>query len=604
MSDYTAILTRLRASLVDADGAIWGAAELDEALLQSLADMRQAAAVEYSVNGLAGAVETTLPAAWFDALVRGAVGYVLLWRAAERVDAFNNPAGLPDAALTTAAAVMKRFEAALAGLAAQRTTSMQTSTAAPYPDGTDDTQPGWKLTGDLEARGGEIMKALYLAAENGQDAYYLHGPYAQATVRNIHRQPAPNPLPDGRFEEVITIECRGGDIWNLITELEKRLALLADGIVPQYLWLESQTRLSPVRSQIHQGRIELLGNGMADRARGYQGLRLYLTRSGWFEEVLSPVFLNNPNDSNNITGITVYNHNDGDAGHVNYFDVTAAEIRGSQPVPARLMLKAGDAPVRRLGKIIISGGINLWDDTGSFDHVLECESAAAGPGCTGAVNVADGSASGGYYQSLQWTSEDEVHLCSWTLSGERLAWLAGRGLRPAARFHTLPPAGARWRWKITQPGSTAVMDRSPQILLDETSRLQALPPLFPPVQSPSGPFQAFTLEAWLECSSAGVKQLDLDFVHLLPQENYCSFTPVNGLTQGQDLVVNWHSGEIYAQDSASGEKTVSHIDSGAPLVLRPGCCHRVYLLYETDTDFLISDTSSLLLQAGWRWLEP
>lgn len=151
MSDYTDILSRLRASLVDSGGTVWGAAELNEALLQALADMRQAASAEYSVNGLAGAVETTLPAAWFDTLVRGAVAYALLWRAADRVDAFKDPAGLPEAALTAAAAVMKRFEAALASLAAQRTSAIQTSTAMPYPDGADDTQPGWKLADDLEA---------------------------------------------------------------------------------------------------------------------------------------------------------------------------------------------------------------------------------------------------------------------------------------------------------------------------------------------------------------------------------------------------------------------------------------------------------------------
>lgn len=148
------------------------------------------------------------------------------------------------------------------------------------------------------------------------------------------------------------------------------------------------------------------------------------------------------------------------------------------------------------------------------------------------------------------------------------------------------------------------MDRSAQVLLDASSRLQVLPPLFPPVQSPSGPFQSLTLEVWLESSDTGVKQIDLDFVHLLPLEEFCLFTPVNGLTQGQELVVNWQSGEIYAQDSANGEKTLSHIASGAPLVLRPGCNHRVYVLYETDAGFMISDTSQLLLQAGWRWIEP
>ena len=39
---------------------------------------------------------------------------------------------------------------------------------------------------------------------------------------------------------------------------------------------------------------------------------------------------------------------------------------------------------------------------------------------------------------------------------------------------------------------------SVQVPLDPSSRLQLLPALFPPVQSPSGPYQSFTLEAWLE----------------------------------------------------------------------------------------------------------
>lgn len=151
MSDYTNIISRLRASLVDASGVIWGAAELDEALLQALADMRQAAAAEYVVTGLGGAVETSLPSDQFDTLVRGAVAYALLWRAADRVDAFNYQSGLSAAALSAASAVMKRFEAALAGLAGRRIAAMQTAAEMPYPDGADDTQPGWKLDDDLTA---------------------------------------------------------------------------------------------------------------------------------------------------------------------------------------------------------------------------------------------------------------------------------------------------------------------------------------------------------------------------------------------------------------------------------------------------------------------
>ncbi len=151
MSDYTDLLTRLRAALVDSSAAVWGSPELDEALLQALADMGQAAGVEYSIDGLAGALVTTLPAVHFNGLVRGAVAYALLWRAAERLDAYNLQPGLSTEALAAAAAVMRRFEGCLQSLAAQRTAAMQTAAVPPYPDGTDLTQPGWRLPDDLES---------------------------------------------------------------------------------------------------------------------------------------------------------------------------------------------------------------------------------------------------------------------------------------------------------------------------------------------------------------------------------------------------------------------------------------------------------------------
>lgn len=154
MSDYTELLGRLRAGLVDTSSAVWGTAELDEALLQALADMSRAAAVEYTVDGLAGALVTNLPAAHFAALVRGAIAYALLWRAAERVDAYNYQAGLSADALAAAAAVMRRFEESLLSLISQRTAAMQTAIDTPYPDGSISTQPGWKLADDLETMEG------------------------------------------------------------------------------------------------------------------------------------------------------------------------------------------------------------------------------------------------------------------------------------------------------------------------------------------------------------------------------------------------------------------------------------------------------------------
>lgn len=154
MSDSDTLILRLRNALVDADGAVWDTPELQEALLQALADMRQAAGQAYSVDGLGGAAVTSLPPEWFDLLVRGAAAYAMLSRAADRVDAFNFDPGLPGTALTVSAALMQRFVDGLTALARLRISELQTAPAAPYPDGSDLLQPGWKLPGELESEGG------------------------------------------------------------------------------------------------------------------------------------------------------------------------------------------------------------------------------------------------------------------------------------------------------------------------------------------------------------------------------------------------------------------------------------------------------------------
>ncbi len=154
MSDYADLVVRLRAGLMDTDGAVWQSGELDEAMRQALSDMGLAAGATYAVEGLDGAATTSLPSAHFATLVRGAAAYAMLWRAMERVDAFSSRPNLPSAALAAAAALLARFETALTHLAAMRLAEMQTAAASPYPTGADVAQPGWTLPDDLSTSGG------------------------------------------------------------------------------------------------------------------------------------------------------------------------------------------------------------------------------------------------------------------------------------------------------------------------------------------------------------------------------------------------------------------------------------------------------------------
>ncbi|HWR66516.1 MAG TPA: hypothetical protein VN364_10380 [Bellilinea sp.] len=446
------------------------------------------------------------------------------------------------------------------------------------------------------------MQALYFGDAVGNERLYLHGEGVVPPVREAVRQVEPNRLPDRLVEEVITIACKAGDIRGLITQLELRLRLLQDGIQPWHLWMEAGAGSTPIGAPLLGGRLELLGGGTADRLRGFQGLRLRLVRRDWLAEIPDSVPLQNAHGVDVVDGLTVFNHADSGSGHVNFCDVKGNQILGSQPQPVRLILEVGGPAIRRLGKIVVSGGIDLWNEAGSFDHVLEGESASAGAGCSATSAVPSSSASNGIYQTFQWSVVTECAVLRWTISNERLAWLAGRGLHPVARFQTAPPANTRWRWRLLAADGSTQLDQSALVLLDSASQLQVLPAFFPPTPGSTAPYQACVLEAWLECTTAGVKQIGLDFVQLFPLENFAIFQPVGGIDENHNLVMDWTSGECFSEAEADGAKLVTHLVSGSAIALYPQRNHRIYLLYETDTGFAISDIVRLRVEAGARWL--
>jgi hypothetical protein len=449
---------------------------------------------------------------------------------------------------------------------------------------------------------GKVMQALYFGDAESNDRLYLHGEGVVPPVREAVRQTEPTRLPDGLVEEVITVACKGGDIHALISQLELRLRLLQDGIQPWFIWMEAGAGSTPAGAPLLGGRVELLEGGTQDRLRGFQGLRLRLVRRDWLAERPDSVRLQNAHGVDVVDGLTVFNHADGASGHVNFCDITGDQNLGSQPQPVRFILEVGGPVIRRLGKIVVSGGIDLWNDYGAFDHVLEGESASTGAGCTATSAVSSISASNGIYQTFQWSAVTECAILRWTISNERLAWLAGRGLRPVARFQAAPPANTRWRWKLLAADGTTQLDQSALILLDSASQLQVLPAFFPPTPGNTAPYQEFVLEAWLECTNAGIKQIDLDFVHLFPLENFAFFHPVGGIDQYHNLVMDWPIDECFSEAEAGGAKSVTHLVTGSAMVLYPQRNHRIYVLYETDSGFAIADTVRLRVVAGARWL--
>jgi len=151
MSDAETLLLRLRAWLQDPEGRVWSEALLLEGLRQALSDIMQAAGRRYVIQGLDGeSAPSDLPHDGWPLLLRGALAYALLGRAAARLEPFNLRPDLPKALQEMALACLRRFDAGLQGLAVGHPRTFQQAENAPYPN------KGWPLDDMATAEEGDV----------------------------------------------------------------------------------------------------------------------------------------------------------------------------------------------------------------------------------------------------------------------------------------------------------------------------------------------------------------------------------------------------------------------------------------------------------------
>jgi hypothetical protein len=144
MSDADDLITRMRQVLGDTGSIAWTTEQLTEGLNHAYTDFRAMAGDQYVLNGLNGEVNPTNFATYYFALlVRGALGYAMLGRAAERTYAFNYDQDLVGAALAAGKANLEQFEKGLLDLKKVRIKNLQVSVDAPFP--TETSGGGWEL---------------------------------------------------------------------------------------------------------------------------------------------------------------------------------------------------------------------------------------------------------------------------------------------------------------------------------------------------------------------------------------------------------------------------------------------------------------------------
>ncbi len=336
----------------------------------------------------------------------------------------------------------------------------------------------------------------------------------------------------------------------------------------------------PLTADLYEGWLEA-DPLQQSTARGGFSLRLYLRHSAVWRKAAAALPLSNASGQRLEGGITFYNHHDGESGHQNFADLSAADLSGAQPAPLGLHLRLSEPPGSSFQRVILAAGSGLQWGGEAFPHVLEGEAALPGSDATFTAVLTDTAASGGAYRRVEWTRPDSAALLRWTLSAYLLGFCAGRLFRPVVRLPGPPPEGVYLRWSLLEGGGH-LLEESPPLPLEAGHVLQAtaglnLPPRWLPAINPA----ALTLELRAESRDSSTKRLDVDFIHLLPAEGWLQLDAVNGAA-GDDL---WVDGDYRAAFTlhSGGQTAFTHTFSGAPPRLLPGLDYRLYLLWETES---------------------
>lgn len=283
--------------------------------------------------------------------------------------------------------------------------------------------------------------------------------------------------------------------------------------------------------------------------------------------------LTNGNGSHVTGGLTVYNHDDADTGHDNYVEIAAEDVDGDTPGPVKLQMQNTFDSLARAARFYVAH--NVLSNPGSFDHILEGESASGG------TNVADASCSGGAYKSVSWTGDSETQLLEWSLPTALLNAAAGNYFRILVRFLIAPSTGTWLRFKIKMELTTiwegAWLEAGIYDSLQELDTLQ-LPPYL------VGAGDLYPLKLTLLGKRTGGGSLYLDFLQLSPLDGWRKLLPKGyNLAYGVLIVDDGIGGYLYTYGWSPAGKTGHYSSRGQPLFLQPKMTQRLYFLHTTDS---------------------
>lgn len=223
------------------------------------------------------------------------------------------------------------------------------------------------------------------------------------------------------------------------------------------------------RSEIVDGLVMIGSDGLDAIGRSPE-ISVSFTRKNYWEGAEAQIPLSNGNGTNNITGLPVFNCNDGlgtaPAKNNNYVEIGSGIIGGDLFAPIRLEMVNALNSASRLYSVWIAH--NSEADPANFQNVIEGESVAAG-----GSDVIGSGYSGGKYRTISWTGDNQVLIARWTLDTTYLNRSASNWFKVLAAFAAGPSSNTRLQLKIRWPASAYLTEigSSQEVALD-TTKLQ------------------------------------------------------------------------------------------------------------------------------------
>lgn len=305
---------------------------------------------------------------------------------------------------------------------------------------------------------------------------------------------------------------------------------------------------------------------------------LTVTRRPWWERASAELALDNGSGGGPATGgVTVYNHDDGGAGHDNWVAIAGSAITGAVPGPVELRL-TNTQNVNRAYSVHVAH--NVLSDPANLTHILEAESAST---ITSGATNAVATASNGSYVTSTVGSGAESRYFQWTLSTALLNAAAGNRFRVLARFHTAPSASLKARLKVAfelttlWEGQQFIPNAGVGNFFQDLGIVR-----LPPALVGTGTLYPLYLDLYYELSGGG--SVSLDFLALLPLDGYRKLEPRGyGLAYNARLVDDMIEGYVYTDGWATSGKTPHYLGFGDPIRLWPGRDQRLYFYADKNT---------------------